>query len=242
MTAVARQTREDADRLVAIGVRADRVVVTGNTKLDVAGPTAIRESGQLLRHRIGANRRVWIAANTHEGEEEMVLAAMSRVRREVAGCRLILVPRHAERAGRVAALVRRRGFSVSLWTEGFEESANVLLGDTMGELPVFCAASDLAFVGGSLVDIGGHNLLEPTGLGIPALAGPYMHNFADLAASLQAVGVVRVVHGMEDLVDLLGDPNRQHQMGREDRGFVLANRGARDRTMAVIDRALKASA
>ena len=246
VTAVAAQTREDADRLVATGVRADRVVVTGNTKLDVAVPAAARESGELLRHRIGASRRVWIAASTHEGEEEMVLAALSRVRAKVEGCRLILVPRHVERAGRVASLVRRLGFSVSLRTEGFDERADVLLGDTMGELPIFYAASDLAFVGGSLVDIGGHNLLEPVGLGIPALSGPYTRNFADLAASLQAVGAVRVVHGTADLaaavVDLLRDPNRRHRMGEEGREFVLANRGARDRTMAVIDRQLGAAA
>ena len=246
VTAVAAQTREDANRLVATGVRADRVVVTGNTKLDVAVPAAARESGQLLRHRIGASRRVWIAASTHEGEEEMVLAALLRVRAKVEGCLLILVPRHVERAGRVASLVRRLGFSVSLRTEGFDERADVLLGDTMGELPIFYAASDLAFVGGSLVDIGGHNLLEPAGLGIPALSGPYTRNFADLAASLQAVGAVRVVHGTTDLaaavVELLRDPNRRHRMGEEGREFVLANRGARDRTMAVIDRQLGTAA
>ena len=245
VNAVAAQTREDAARLVATGARADRVVVTGNTKLDVGAPAAARESGQHLRGRIGASRRVWIAASTHEGEEEAVLAAFARVREEVEGCRLILVPRHVERAGRIAALVRRRGYSVSLRTGGFDEAADVLLGDTMGELPAFYAASDLAFVGGSLVDVGGHNLLEPALLGVPALTGPHTRNFADLAASLQAVGAVRTVHGAEDLartvVDLLRDPNRRYRMGEEGRRFVLSNRGARERTMAVIDRLLEAS-
>ena len=174
-----------------------------------------------------------------------MLAAFARVRGEVEGCRLILVPRHVERAGRVAALVRRRGYSVCLRTGGFDPAADVLLGDTMGELPVFYAASDLAFVGGSLVDVGGHNLLEPALLGIPALTGPHTRNFADLAASLQAVGAVRTVHGAEDLartvVDLLRDPNRRHRMGEEGRRFVLSNRGARDRTLAVIDELLGAS-
>ena len=245
VNAVAAQTREDAARLVATGARADRVVVTGNTKLDVGAPAAARESGQHLRGRIGASRRVWIAASTHEGEEEAVLAAFARVREEVEGCRLILVPRHVERAGRIAALVRRRGYSVSLRTGGFDEAADVLLGDTMGELPAFYAASDLAFVGGSLVDVGGHNLLEPALLGVPALTGPHTRNFADLAASLQAIGAVRTVHGAEDLartvVDLLRDPNRRYRMGEEGRRFVLSNRGARERTMAVIDRLLEAS-
>ena len=245
VSAVAAQTRDDAQRLVATGARADRVVVTGNTKLDVAVPAATRESGRLLRHRIGASRRVWIAASTHEGEEEMVLAALARVRKEVEGCRLVLVPRHVERAGRVVNLARRLGFSVSLRTEGFDERAEVLLGDTMGELPVFYAASDLAFVGGSLVDVGGHNLLEPAGLGVPALAGPYMRNFADLAASLRAAGALEVVRDPGELatavVELLRDPNRRHRMGEKGREFVLANRGARDRTMAVIDRMLEAS-
>ena len=240
--AVAAQTGEDAARLVATGACPDRVVVTGNTKLDVAVPAAARESGQHLRHRIGASRRVWIAASTHEGEEEAVLDALARVREEVKGCRLILVPRHVERAGRIASLVRRRGYSVSLRTDGFDESADVLVGDTMGELPVFYAASDLAFVGGSLVDIGGHNLLEPAVLGVPALTGPHTRNFADLAASLEAIGAVRVVHDAQDLagtvIDLLRDPNRRHRMGEEGREFVMSNRGARERTMAVIDRLL----
>ena len=244
VSAIAAQTSEDAARLVATGACPDRVSVTGNTKLDVAVPVAAHESGQLLRYRIGASRRVWVAASTHEGEEETVLDALARVREEVKGCCLILVPRHVERAGRIASLVRRRGYSVSLRTDGFEESADVLLGDTMGELSVFYAASDLAFVGGSLVDIGGHNLLEPAVLGIPALTGPHTRNFADLAASLEAVGAVRVIHGAEDLagavVDLLRDPNRRHWMGEEGRGFVLSNRGARERTMAVVDRMLEA--
>ena len=246
VNAIAAQTGEDAARLVATGACPERVVVTGNTKLDVPVPAAARESGLLLRHRIGASRRVWVAASTHDGEEEMVLDALARVREEVKGCSLILVPRHAERAGRIASLVRRRGFSVSLRTDGFDESADVLLGDTMGELPVFYAASDLAFVGGSLVDIGGHNLLEPAVLGIPALTGPHTRNFADVAASLEAVGAVRVVNGTDELagavVDLLRDPNRRHRMGEEGKGFVLSNRGARDRTMAVIERELAAVA
>ena len=212
----------------------------------VAVSAAARESGQHLRGRIGASRRVWIAASTHEGEEEAVLDALARVREEVKGCRLILVPRHVERAVRIVSLVRRRGYSASLRTDGFDESDDVLVGDTMGELPVFYAASDLAFVGGSLVDVGGHNLLEPAALGIPALTGPHMRNFADLAASLQAVGAVRTVHGAEDLartvVDLLRDPNLRHRMGEEGRRFVLSNGGARERTMAVIDRLLEAPA
>ena len=245
VNAVAAQTNEDAARLVATGACPERVVVTGNTKLDVAVPAAARESGRLLRHRIGPSRRVWIAASTHEGEEELVLDAFSRVRGEVPGCCLILVPRHVDRAGRIASLVRRRGYSASLRTEGFDASADVLLGDTMGELPVLYAASDLAFVGGSLVDIGGHNLLEPAVLGIPALTGPNTRNFSDLAASLAAAGAVRVVHDAEDLagtvIDLLRDPNRRHRMGEEGREFVMSNRGARERTMAVIDRLLEAA-
>ena len=243
VNAIAAQTREDAARLVATGARPERVVVTGNTKLDVAVPAAVRESGLLLRHRIGASRRVWIAASTHEGEEEMVLEALARVRAEVRSCRLILVPRHVERAGRIASLVRRRGYTVSMRTEGFEETADVLLGNTMGELPVFYAASDLAFVGGSLVDIGGHNLLEPAVLGVPVLTGPHTRNFADLAASLDAIGAARVVFDTNELagavIELLRDPNRRHRMGEEGRGFVLSNRGARDRTMAVIRRELE---
>ena len=246
VSAVAAQTREDAARLVAIGIRADRVAVTGNTKLDAVPPAAVRESGRLLRHRLGESRRVWIAASTHEGEEEMVLDALTRVRERVKGCLLVLVPRHVERAPRAAALVRRRGYAVSLRSTGYDRASDVFLGDTMGELLVFYAASDLAFVGGSLVDVGGHNLLEPAMLGVPALTGPHTRNFADLAAALQGAGAVRMVRDARDLADavieLLEDPNRRHRMGEGGKDFVRANRGARDRTMAVIDRWLEAPA
>ena len=242
--AIAAQTGADAARLVAIGAPAGRVVVTGNTKLDVAVPVAARESGRLLRHRIGASRRVWIAASTHEGEEEMVLDALARVRETVKECLLILVPRHVDRAPRVAALARRRGYALSLRSAGYDERSDIFLGDTMGELIVFYAAADLAFVGGSLVDVGGHNLLEPAMLGVPALTGPHTRNFESLAASLQAAGAARMVRDAQDLAgavaDLLCDPNRRHRMGEEGKDFVRANRGARDRTMAVIDRWLEA--
>lgn len=246
VTAVAAQTGEDAARLVEIGARADRVAITGNTKLDATPPAAVRESGQLLRHRFGESRRVWIAASTHEGEEEMVLDAFARVREKAKGCLLILVPRHVERASRAAALARRRGYTVSLRSTGYDQVSDVFLGDTMGELLVFYAASDLAFVGGSLVDVGGHNLLEPAMLGVPALTGPHTRNFEDLAAALQAAGAVRMVRDARDLADavveLLRDPNRRHRMGEGGKDFVRANRGARDRTMAVIDPWLEASA
>ena len=246
VSAVAAQTRGDADRLIALGARAERVAVTGNTKLDAAPPAAVHESGRRLRHRLGEGRRVWVAASTHEGEEEMVLDALARVRERVKGCLLVLVPRHVERAPRAAALARRRGYAVSLRTTGYDQASDVFLGDTMGELLVFYAASDLAFVGGSLVDVGGHNLLEPAMLGVPALTGPHTRNFADLAAALQAAGAARMVRDVRDLADavveLLEDPNRRRRMGEGGKDFVRANRGARDRTMAVIGRWLEAPA
>ena len=239
VSAIAAQTRADAARLVAIGAPSARVAVTGNTKLDVAPPPAAHASGRRLRRRIGAGTGVWVAASTHEGEEEMVLEAMARVRARVAQCRLVLAPRHVDRAPRVAALASRRGYTVARRSAGGDDPADVLLGDTMGELSVFYAAADLAFVGGSLVDVGGHNLLEPAVLGVPALTGPYTRNFEDLAAALQTAGAVRRVRDAKDLAEavaeLLCDPGRRHRMGEAGRDFVRANRGARDRTMAVID-------
>ncbi len=240
VSAVAAQTPDDAGRLVEAGVGAERVTVTGNTKFDVEAPVAMRESGESLRRRMqGAERGVWVAASTHEGEEELVLDAFARVRAESKRCVLLLAPRHVERAARVSALVRRRGFGVSLRTAGYGEEADVVVCDTMGELPALYAASDVAFVGGSLVDVGGHNLLEPAVLGVPVVTGPHVRNFADIAASLEAAGAACVVRGAEELADtvarLLRDPNRRHRMGEEGRAFVLANRGARERAMAVIE-------
>lgn len=248
-TGFAAQTQEDAAHLIQLGAPTQRVTVTGNTKLDVETPADARASGERLRHQLGgAARKVWIAASTHEGEEELALEVHAQVRNEMEDeCALILVPRHVERAARVAALVERWGWSLARRTDNDATAdTDVLLGDTMGELPAFYAAADVAFVGGSLVPgIGGHNLLEPAALGVSALTGPLTHNFTHLTASLEAAGAVKVVRDTEALtrkiIQLLRDPERRQRMGEAGRTFVRANRGAHERTLNALERWLTAA-
>jgi len=207
------------------------------------------EAGQVLRRTWGVDRSVWIAASTHEGEEEIVLEAFDAVRAQVPDCLLVLVPRHPERFTRAAGLARRRGHAVGLRSErggGVGGGrADVFVGDTMGELPVFYAASDVAFVGGSLVDVGGHNMLEPAALGLPVILGPHLRNFAEIGQRLCDAEAASMVH---DAVELAGcvvrhlrDANHRHSSGERGRAFVARNRGACQRLLALIESALQSS-
>jgi 3-deoxy-D-manno-octulosonic-acid transferase len=217
VNAIAAQSEDDARRLIDIGAPPAIVTVTGNTKFDVAIGPSVVEAGQVLRRTWGVDRSVWIAASTHEGEEEIVLEAFDAVRAQVPDCLLVLVPRHPERFTRAAGLARRRGHAVGLRSERGGGRADVFVGDTMGELPVFYAASDVAFVGGSLVDVGGHNMLEPAALGLPVILGPHLRNFAEIGQSLCDAEAASIVH---DAVELAGcvvrhlrDANHRHGSG-----------------------------
>lgn len=240
-TYVAAQTAEDAERVIALGADVGKVEVTGNTKFDVKLPASLREQAQALRRTLGVDRSVWIAGSTHEGEEEQVLDAFAAVRAEVQDCVLMLVPRHPDRGSSVAALCRRRGLAVFMRTQGVEVPAHidVFVGDTMGELSLFYAAADVAFVGGSLVREGGHNMLEPAALGLPVLYGRHIFDFAEIGARLREVGAGREVDSAAELasvvVEYLRDANLRHSTGEKGRAFVERNRGALARLMEIID-------
>jgi 3-deoxy-D-manno-octulosonic-acid transferase len=240
VSAVAAQTEDDARRLVGIGVPAERVVVSGSLKFDLALPASLRERAEVLRRDWGADRGVWIAASTHEGEEEIVLAAHAEVLRQLPDTLLVLVPRHPERFSRVAALARRRGYATVLRSDGSvsASAAQVFVGDSMGELPLFYAACDVAFVGGSLVPVGGHNLLEPAALGLPVLSGAWVFNFAEVTRLLEARGAARRVRDARELagevVALLGDAGLRHAMGLRGQAVVDENRGALGRLLAIL--------
>ena len=239
--AIAAQARPDADRFLALGVPGERVQVTGSLKFDVPLPASLREQAEALRRQWGADRSVWVAASTHEGEEKRVLEAFDRLLQHCPDSLLVLVPRHPERFARVLALARRMGFRVVQRTRAGEDAtqAQVFLGDTMGELPLFFAAADVAFVGGSLVPTGGHNLLEPAALGVPVLFGPHVFNFAEVSGMLVERGAGRQVGGARELAalvcELFQDPDRRHAMGESAREAVVENRGALERLMAVLE-------
>jgi 3-deoxy-D-manno-octulosonic-acid transferase len=238
---IAAQTRCDATRLIALGARPERVHVTGNTKFDVRLPASLSEEAQVLRRCFGVDRGVWIAASTHEGEELQVLRAFEQVREAMPDSLLVLVPRHPPRAASVAALARKFGHLTAVRSESPVScaDASVFIGDTMGELPLFYAASDVAFVGGSLVAEGGHNMLEPAALGIPVVFGPHVHDVAEISDRLMAAGAGRRVEDKSELgkavVEYMADANLRHVAGQRGRDFVKENRGALKLVMALVD-------
>ena len=241
ISCIAAQTRQDAARLISLGARADRVRVTGNTKFDVRLPASLSEEAQVLRRCFGVDRGVWIAASTHDGEEQQVLQAFEQVRKAMPDSLLVLVPRHPTRAVSVAALVRKFGHVTAMRSESPVScaDASVFIGDTMGELPLFYAASDVAFVGGSLVREGGHNMLEPAALGIPVVFGPYVHDVAEISERLLEVAAGRRVNDKDELatavVEYMHDANLRHVAGQRGREFVKENRGALDLVMELVD-------
>ncbi|MBK8183105.1 MAG: lipid IV(A) 3-deoxy-D-manno-octulosonic acid transferase [Candidatus Competibacteraceae bacterium] len=187
ITLIAAQAQADAERFIALG--APRVRTVGNLKYDLVLPEGLLERGQSLRRELfGEKRLVWIAASTHSGEEEQILKAFEVIRRCWPALLLVLAPRHPERFDSVAACCRQQGFKLVRRSEQrpCELDTTIFLGDSMGELLLFYAAADLAFVGGSLVPTGGHNVLEPALLGLPVLFGPHMFNFSEAGERLLA--------------------------------------------------------
>jgi 3-deoxy-D-manno-octulosonic-acid transferase len=208
---IAARGREDAERFVTLGAAASQVEALGNLKFDLERSPAVVAAGQAWREWLGQGRPVWIAASTHPGEEEQVLAAHRLLLEAQPQALLVLVPRHPERSDAVASAVKTAGLLVLRRSQvtpapalpaadsSAPASGCVLLVDTLGELMNFYAASDLAYVGGSLVPNGGHNPLEPLVLGLPVLSGPQVFNFREVYAELQAMNAVTLVNDSDAL-------------------------------------------
>ncbi|MFL6714676.1 MAG: 3-deoxy-D-manno-octulosonic acid transferase, partial [Sulfurifustis sp.] len=217
--------------------------VTGNIKYDVALPASLREAADALRREWGGRQRpIWLAASTHEGEEEMILAARSALAARFPNQLLVLVPRHPERFAAVTRSVRKGGLHAVLRSEHrsvIDAQVDVLIGDTMGELSLFYAAVDVAFVGGSLVPTGGHNLLEAASVGTPVVYGPHMFNFAEIARAARERGAGVQIRNSSQLApalaDFLGNANRRFEAGEAGRRLIAENRGAVAQTMRLIE-------
>lgn len=240
---VAAQSKADAERFEQLGVPRERVVITGSVKFDSRLPASLLERSEVLRRNWG-DRPVWVAASTQEGEDAQVLAAHRSICKSVPGALLVLVPRHPERFDKVYSLCRRAKFSCVRRSSGDPSGAEVevFLGDTMGELSLFLAAADAAFVGGSLIKGGGQNVLEPAALGKPVVFGPHMYNFAGISELLLEHDAARMVTGAEDLAGVveqwLLDASERARVGENGRRVVEENRGALDRLFALIERQL----
>ena len=243
---VAAQSPADAARFIALGADPARTQVVGNLKFDMRLGEEVAEKGRELRRRYLGARPVWTAGSTHEGEEDLLLDAHAVLERAVRGALLVLAPRHPQRFDGVAALLERRGLVVDRRgrSETVRPEAQVLLLDSMGELTAFYAASDMAFVGGSLVPVGGHNLLEPAALGVPVITGPYTQNGPEIARLLiEAGGALEVADGVALAAAagrLLVDPALRERMGESARSFVEAHRGSLARLRALLEPLLAA--
>jgi len=238
---VAAQHQDDGGRFVELGLPAERLAVTGSVKFDIQPAAELSDQAQQLRAQWQANERpVWIAASTHEGEDEQVLAAHQLVLAEQPEALLLLVPRHPERFKRVAELCQKQGFSMARRSllDAVEPSTQVMLGDTMGELMLLYAAADIAFVGGSLVPTGGHNMLEPVALEVPVVTGPHLFNFADISQQLIQAGAMQKVDDADALsqtvLALMSHAERYQTMQQAGKQVMATNQGAQQRLFELV--------
>lgn len=238
---VAAQAEKDAERFRRIGVAASKVSVTGSVKFDVDIPEAVRKTSFQLKASL-SDRPVWIAGSTHEGEEAQILAAHRQILASHPSALLIIVPRHPERFESVAEKVLQQSFSLARRSRGDGlVGAEVYLGDTMGELMMLYGASDAAFVGGSLIERGGHNPLEPAGWGIPVISGPNVFNFETIYQRLVDDRGVVIVSGADELFQhlstLFDDVDERRASGQRALSVVNKNRGALDKVVdGIIER------
>jgi 3-deoxy-D-manno-octulosonic-acid transferase len=242
---VACQTDADARRFIQAGAKPGVVEVSGNLKWDKSADPMLEQAAKQLRVQ-WPQRPVWMAASTHEREEPMVLDAHRRILARWPEALLLWAPRHVERFQPAAALAAREGFVLSTRSidGGPSARAQVFLIDSHGELAAFMPCADAVFVGGSLQDIGGHNVLEPAALGLPVLVGPHTRHFAEIVALLaEADALLQVPDSgalAEQLLQVLADPDRASALGRNALACVAQSRGALQKTKALIAQRLVA--
>ena len=233
---------DDAQRFIAIGAQQHQIAVTGSIKYDITIANTVFEHAQNLRQQLGAQRPIFVAASTHQGEDEQVLDAYQAVLQQYPDAMVIIVPRHPQRFDSVAKLAIERGLTVHRRTDTTPIKANtqLYLADTMGEMLVMLATADVTFMGGSLVGekVGGHNLLEPAAVEKPAITGPSFYNFEDITQQLLAAGAIEICQNShqlaQQLVTLFNDPERQQHMGAQGQRIVIENQGAVNKTIANI--------
>jgi 3-deoxy-D-manno-octulosonic-acid transferase len=242
LTHVCCQYQEDADRFIKLGIKTENVHITGSVKFDIEITGRIIELGQHLREQIGSERPVWIAASTHKGEDEKVLAAHNILLQTIPDALLILVPRHPERFNSVFELCNNNNLITARRTELrksiLDSSTQVYLGDTMGEMLTLIGASDVCFMGGSLLGdkVGGHNVLEPIALNVPTITGPSYFNFSEIITTLLKHDAC-IISADNDLgnqvLKLLTNPNDAHALSANAFQFLQKQQGAINRTIKI---------
>ena len=236
---IAAQSEADAGRLRDLG--AQQVVVTGNLKFDVAVTPAQRHQGAALRALFGADRPVLMLASTRDGEEALLLDALARTDALPAATLIVIVPRHPQRFDAVAALLdeRRVPYARRSANAPIGASTRVVLGDSLGEMFAYYGACDVAFVAGSLLPLGGQNLIESIAVGVPTLIGPHMFNFAEASEAALAAGAALRIRDADEMfavaARLLGDRGERERMRENAQTFIAAHRGAIDRLWAWLE-------
>jgi 3-deoxy-D-manno-octulosonic-acid transferase len=235
------QSEKDSLKLNALGVNSENIKVTGNMKFDQIPQRAFSTATLKERIGLGKEERLFLAGSTHPGEEEILLSAYRGLLGKIPGLRLLLAPRHPERADELESLVKNLGFKPqrisSLNSEAPLRQAVFIL-DTVGELVSFYALADIVFVGGSLVRKGGHNILEPSSVGKPVIFGPYMFNFRDIAQEFLDNHAALQVNNQEDLSegisDLLNNGLKAGQLVKNAGEVIRNNQGATKRNISLI--------
>lgn len=238
---IAAQSEADSERFRSLGAAPERTWVTGNIKFDIELPHGLLEKGLRLRRDNFEGRPVWVAASTHDREESLVLHAHRIVQKQYPNAILVLIPRHPERFAIVRTFLHKEGCKFVARTDGqpCTPDADVYLVDTMGEVPLFYAAADVAFVGGTLVPVGGHNLLEPAALRRPVITGPHLFNTQDIADKFERVGASILVNNAGQLgtavIDLFADEATAKDIGARGYEIVQQNRGSLDRLLRLME-------
>ena len=241
---IAAQSKADANRFVELGASPERTHVIGNIKFDIEIDNKLIKHGKEIRKRLFRDRLVWIAASTHEGEEKKILDAHHILLKNFPDLLLIIAPRHPERFSKVKDLIEKSSFNL-LSRTGFEKTDcyEVFLLDTMGEVTLFFAASDIVFIGGSLVPIGGHNILEPAIQGLPIIIGPYFSNSEAVVDEFVEDDACLVVENESklalDISALLYDSAKAESMGQKGLKIVRKNKGAIERLLHILNPILK---
>lgn len=241
ITLIAVQSQDDADRFISLGVKPSHLSITGSIKFDISITPEQAARALTLRRQWAAYRPVWIAASTHDSEEQIILQAHHNLLVQIPTLLLILVPRHPERFPIAEKLTREMGMNYITRSSGKIPTAEtqVVIGDTMGELMLLYGISDLAFVGGSLIEHGGHNPLEPAVHAIPVIMGPHTFNFKDICHKLeQAGGLIRVTDPLSltsAVAELLTNEQLRREKGRLAVEVLRQNQGALDRLLQLLE-------
>lgn len=241
ITKVLAQSRLDGDRFLSLGLDPKKLSITSNIKFDLEIPATVVGEAQKLRSLLGVNRPIWVAASTHEGEEAKVMISAEKILSSVPAALLILVPRHPERFEQVFNLCAKEKFEVLRYSEieKYSDSTSIILGDVMGKLLVFYGASDVAFVGGSLVAWGGHNLLEPAALAKPVISGPHLSAFLEISQILDDSKALTKVADEDELaqnvIKFLQDAHLREKFGAKALDVCEKYRGATKKISEVID-------